>query len=120
MAVWFVGAALAHDLLLFPLYAIADNSWSALLHRAPRRVRDVPVVNHVRVPVLFSGLLLLVFWGVISGQGDDSFRYASDHSYADYLVRWLVVVGAMFAVSAVLYAFRLRASSRRATASQPT
>jgi hypothetical protein len=106
MAVWFVGAAVAHDLVLYPLYALADRSWSLLIRRGPRRVRAVPVVNYVRVPAMFSALLFLVFWGVISGQGDASFRYASDHSYVDYLARWLVVVGVLFGVSAVLYAIR--------------
>ena len=56
MAWWFAGAVLLHDLVLFPLYAAGDR----LLLLALPRTR-VPLVNHVRIPVLGSGLALLMF-----------------------------------------------------------
>lgn len=117
MAVWFVASILAHDLVLYPVYAIADNSWSILSRKARARVRlrepRVPVVNFVRVPIVFSGLFLLVFWGLISGQGGASFQYASDHPFLDYLTRWLITVGVFFGVSALLYAVTLGRHLRR-------
>ncbi|HEX7354661.1 MAG TPA: hypothetical protein VF288_07485 [Mycobacteriales bacterium] len=111
MLVWFVAAIVGHDLVLYPLYALADRSWHVVSRR--RRVqRDrvrpaVPAVNHVRVPVVLSGMLLIAFWGTISGQGDAAFFAASDHHFAPYLGRWLAITGVLFAISAVLYAARL-------------
>ncbi len=121
MLVWFVGAIVGHDLVLYPVYALADRTWLVFSRQVRVRVRArehvVPVVNYVRVPALLSGLLLLVFWGEISGGGADSFRYASGHGYDDYLARWLISVGVLFAVSALLYAARLRRASRHRPAS---
>ncbi|MFD5704301.1 hypothetical protein ACFWJH_40635, partial [Streptomyces lasiicapitis] len=37
VAVWFVGAALLHDLVLVPVYAAADRAVTALLGRHDRR-----------------------------------------------------------------------------------
>lgn len=111
MLVWFVAAILVHDLLLYPLYALADRSWLLVSRRVRPRVRArehaVPVVNYVRVPALLSGLFLLVFWGIISGQGNGHFQYASGHGYVDYLARWLITVGVLFGLSALLYALAL-------------
>src|SRR3978361_105583 len=58
LVVWFVGALIFHDFVLFPLYSALDRA-VRLGSERPRRPR-VPLVNHVRVPLLFSGLLLLL------------------------------------------------------------
>ncbi|MEJ8672741.1 hypothetical protein WKI71_43560 [Streptomyces sp. MS1.AVA.1] len=42
MAVWFVGAALLHDLVLLPLYALADRSVVRGLGAAGHRVGHRP------------------------------------------------------------------------------
>src|SRR5579872_4904422 len=55
---WFAGAAVLHDLVLLPLYSVLDRVGVSFHLRLPRA--RVPVVNHVRVPALLSGLLLLV------------------------------------------------------------
>lgn len=47
IVVWFAGAVVAHDLVLFPVYAGLDR---LLSRRAPRPGPDVPVLNHLRVP----------------------------------------------------------------------
>ncbi|MGH3744398.1 MAG: hypothetical protein ACRDTP_06015 [Mycobacteriales bacterium] len=113
MLVWFAAAVVGHDLVLYPLYALADRSWHVLsrrvrLHRADGDApRYPPAVNYIRVPVVLSGVLLIAFWGTISGQGDGYFFSASDHHFTSYLARWLVITGLFFAVSAVLYAWRL-------------
>ena len=60
---WLVAAAILHDLLLLPLYAIPDRALARVLsgRRAPR----VPVINHVRVPVAVSAVLLLVSFPLV-------------------------------------------------------
>lgn len=113
MLIWFVAAIVGHDLVLYPLYALADRSWHLVSRRARMRLhvdghqRSVPAVNYLRVPLVLSGFLLIAFWGTITGQGDGHFFYASDHHFTSYLARWLVITGIFFAVSAVLYAWRL-------------
>ena len=105
-AVWFVGAALAHDLLLFPLYALLDRSFGSLLHR--RRTAAAGSVNYVRVPVALSGLLLLVFAPIIFRRSTGAYGIASGLDQDPYLGRWLAISGALFLASAVLYALRGR------------
>ena len=55
MLVWFVAAAVLHDLLLFPVYTGLDRVLLVADRAAPRRV---PLVNHLRVPAALSALLL--------------------------------------------------------------
>jgi hypothetical protein len=98
MLVWFVGAAVVHDLVLFPVYALVDRA----LGRLP-----TPVVNHVRVPLLAAGLTLLVFLPGIIRQGEVTHVAATGLDQAPYLGRWLVIVAALFAASALVYAVRL-------------
>ena len=122
--VWFVGAAVLHDLLLFPLYALADRSLTggldALRRRRPDRAAPaVPVVNHVRVPALLTGLTFLLFWPGIVRQGADTFRAATGLTQEPYLVRWLLLVATAWVLSAVVYAARLARSGRDRPAQAP-
>ncbi|MDQ6614375.1 MAG: hypothetical protein M3083_06435 [Actinomycetota bacterium] len=109
MLIWFVGAIVAHDLLLYPLYALADRSLAGLINR--RRVSHPPTdaggVNYLRVPALLSGLLLLMFWPLITRHSSKSYRFATGLNNSVYLGRWLLLSGAACAVSAVLYAWRI-------------
>ncbi|MEU4931921.1 hypothetical protein AB0G54_36375 [Streptomyces yokosukanensis] len=107
VAIWFVGAAILHDLILLPLYSLADlSALSVLRHRAADGPR-VPWINHLRVPAFLSGLLLLVWFPLV-------FRlavpYPGDTALSDsvYLGRWLAITGVLFAASAVVFAVRLR------------
>jgi hypothetical protein len=110
IGVWFLGAVLLHDLVLFPLYALADRSLSAGLRamrgRAVARSR-LSAVNYVRLPLLASGLLFLLFFPGIIEQGADTYRAATGQTQAPFLGRWLLAVGVLFGVSAVAYAVRL-------------
>ncbi|MGV7699696.1 hypothetical protein PJM27_29310, partial [Mycobacterium kansasii] len=74
IVVWFAGAVVAHDLVLFPVYAGLDR---LLSRRAPRPGPDVPVLNHLRVPALGAGLTLLVFLPGIIRQGGATYRAAT-------------------------------------------
>ncbi|MGH4018394.1 MAG: hypothetical protein ACRDT0_03950 [Pseudonocardiaceae bacterium] len=108
MAYWFLGSVVAHDLVLFPLYALADSSMVAVLRR--RRVAEplgVPWINHLRFPVVISGILLLV-WSPIIFRLPPGYQIITGLSTDPYLERWLAVTGVLFAVSAATYAVRLR------------
>src|SRR5215213_4709734 len=50
LVVWFVGALLLHDAVLFPLYALVDRVLVLGSRAGSRRPPRVPLVNHVRVP----------------------------------------------------------------------
>ena len=105
---WFVGAALVHDLVLFPLYALVDR----LLTASARPHRSVPVVNHVRVPLLAAGLTGLMFLPGIIRQGESSHLAATGLDQSPYLGRWFALVAAFFALSALVYAVRVLAGRR--------
>jgi hypothetical protein len=102
VALWFVGAALLHDLVLVPLYAGADRALVRVLGAAGRRERT----GYVRVPALLSGLLLLVWFPLISGQVADHYRSATALSGDGFLSRWLLVTAVLFGGSAVLLVLR--------------
>jgi hypothetical protein len=129
-AVWFAIAIVGHDLLLFPLYSLADLSARRLLPSwaggtggtggagregalTAGRVAP-PVVNYLRVPAAFSLLVLIVWFPLILGLSAGVYHRASGLSASPYLGRWLAVTGAMFAGSAVCYAVALRRAGRRA------
>ena len=56
IAVWFAVAVIAHDLILFPLYALADRLLARPRHHhggAPRHPsRRIPLTNYLRMPTL--------------------------------------------------------------------
>lgn len=110
ISVWFLGAVIAHDLVLFPLYAIADRSLRLGLTRRHRM--RVPPLNYVRIPALGTALTFALFFPGIIGQGSATYRTATGLTQEPYLGRWLLLTAAMFAVSAVLYAVRLALSRR--------
>ncbi|MFY9931079.1 MAG: hypothetical protein WAK82_24075 [Streptosporangiaceae bacterium] len=112
--VWFLGAVIGHDLLLMPLYSLADRSaLAAVRHREPQ-LPATPWINYVRVPAALSGLLLLVWFPLILRL--QSPYHASTTLSADpYVWHWLAVTGALFGLSAVAFALRLRRQSRTAT-----
>lgn len=111
IAVWFAAAVVAHDLVLYPLYALADR---VLFVRArPLRHRNISVRNHIRVPALGAGLALLIFLPGIIEQGGATYQAATGQTQQPFLGRWLLLTAAMFAVSAAAYAARLGVARRR-------
>ena len=163
-AEWFAVAIIGHDLLLFPLYSLADLSLRHLLpggshgrlpevkpatrgpfeparpavappgtappgRAVPAIARPAaataaaqpaavaqawpPLLNYVRIPVIFSLLLLLTFFPMILGLSAPELHRASGLGTGPYVWRWLGVTGAMFAISAVTYALRTRRAGRR-------
>ena len=163
-AEWFAVAIIGHDLLLFPLYSLADLSLRHLLpggshgrlpevkpatrgpfeparpavappgtappgravpaiarpaaataaaHPAAVAQAWPPLLNYVRIPVIFSLLLLLTFFPMILGLSAPELHRASGLGTGPYVWRWLGVTGAMFAISAVTYALRTRRAGHR-------
>ena len=106
--VWFAAAIIAHDLLLFPVYAFVDRILLAGSRiRPPRSETSVPVLNYVRVPALGAGLTLLMFLPGIIEQGAPTYAAATGQTQEPFLGRWLLLTAALFATSAGLYAIRL-------------
>ncbi len=125
MLAWFLGAVVGHDLVLFPLYALADRSLTSVLHAVrPRRrpaIRPlVPAVNYVRTPALGAGLTFLLFLPGIIRQGAGTYHSATGLTQQPFLGRWLLLCAAMFGASAVVYGIRLgRAGARIRLALRP-
>jgi hypothetical protein len=113
IAVWFAAAVVGHDLLLFPLYALADRVVST---RTNRRLGHPKVLarNYIRVPALGAGLTLLIFLPGIIEQGAATYQAATGQTQQPFLGRWLLLTAVMFAISAVVYATRLAAARRQA------
>lgn len=117
IAVWFFAAVIAHDLVLFPLYALADRSVTAGLKtlrcRRPRLSPPVSPLNYLRVPTLAAGLSLLLFFPGIIRQGAASYAAATGQTQQPFLERWLLLVGAVYGLSALAFAVRLAVAGRR-------
>ncbi|MFF8726587.1 hypothetical protein ACF073_08860 [Streptomyces sp. NPDC015171] len=109
VALWVVGAALLHDLVLVPLYSLADRAVVRGLGGTGRREWTM----YVRVPAALSGLLLLVWFPLISGMVDARYRSATGLSAGGYPARWLLISAVLFGGSALLLALRLRRATKR-------
>lgn len=115
--IWLGLAAVLHDVVLWPLYALADRAAA----RAGRLTRPpaVPWINHLRVPVVLSAVTLLISFPLVLRHSERAYHTASGLTEQPYLGRWLLLSGAAFAASALLYGLRLaRAAGGRGT--EPT
>jgi hypothetical protein len=110
VAVWFVGAAVGHDVLLLPLYGVANLSLTRVWQLAPRD-ESVPWLNYVRFPGAISLILLLIFIPEITRRRTAQFSNSglSNHPYFGH---WLLITGVLFAISALVYAVQLGRSVR--------
>jgi hypothetical protein len=113
IAIWFVVALIAHDLVLWPLYALADRSAIRLAHRHPERLPTVPWINHVRVPAVISGVLLGISFPLVFRLSEGYYSSVTGLSESPYLGHWLFVTGVLFAGSALIYAVRLGRARQR-------
>jgi hypothetical protein len=113
IAVWFVLALTLHDLVVWPLYTLADRTTLRIAHRHPERLPRVPWINHIRAPAIISGVLLGISFPLIFRLSSGRYTATSGMSESPYLGRWLLVTGILFAGSAVIYAVRLGRARRR-------
>ncbi|MFD8387049.1 hypothetical protein ACFV2X_52680 [Streptomyces sp. NPDC059679] len=109
VTLWFVGAALLHDLVLLPLYTVADRAVVTVFQAAGHR----DLVGYARVPAALSGLFLLVWFPLISGQMADRYRSVTGLSGDRFLARWLLITAVLFGSSALLLVLRLRRAAKQ-------
>ena len=76
----YLGIVIGHDLIFVPLYAGLDRVMRRVLvpGSSSRRVR-VPMIDHVRAPLLISALLLIIYSPLISGLADSKYFALSGH-----------------------------------------
>jgi hypothetical protein len=115
IVLWLGGSIVAHDLILFPLYALAGVLLATgLLRGDPSSRLRVAALNHARAPALLSGLLLLVWYPLVAGPADRGFTRLTGLSKDVYFERWLLLSAVLFAGSAVVFALRLPGLKRAA------
>lgn len=112
IGIWFAATLVAHDLVLFPLYSLANRSLELGARRHPERLPRVPWINHLRVPVLVSAMLLLISFPLVFKIDAADYHSATGLNPDPYLARWLLITAVLFAASAVWYAVRLGRAGR--------
>jgi hypothetical protein len=113
VGLWLVGAIVAHDLVLFPVYALLGAiAAGALVPDASRDRLRIAALNHLRVPALFAGLLLLVWFPLIASKAPSTFMRATGQDVGVYFERWLLATAVLFGASALMFALRVRRLSR--------
>lgn len=118
--VWFALCVILHDGIGWPIYASADRA----LTRCTRRGlvcggSGITWINHVRVPTLMSGLLLLMFAPMIFRLSSSYFEGITGFSEDVYLWNWLLVSAILFAASGLLFLWRLARTRRRVRRGSP-
>lgn len=104
IAVWFAVAVIGHDLILFPLYALAERLLPKRRRGAkPADPRRVPIVNYLRLPTLATGLTFAMFLPGIIEQGAFTYTAATGLTQEPYLSRWLLLVAGFYVTSAICY-----------------
>lgn len=116
LLIWYFGLVIVHDLIFVPAYTGLDRGLGVLLSRlSARRRARVPMINHVRAPAVISGLLLIIYAPLISGQAGSWYFDVSGRPLEHYLRNWLLITVALFIGSGFIYALRVgRAKTSRA------
>lgn len=106
VAVWFVAAAVLHDVVVLPLYAVADAA-AVRASRFGGRPSSGRWLNYLRFPLAISLLLLLVFSPEIF-RLSDIYAPTTGLSSKHFFEHWLLITAVLFGVSAVLLALSYR------------
>jgi hypothetical protein len=109
---WLAGAVIGHDLILMPLYTLADRSATAVFRHHPASLPAVPWINYLRVPAALSGMLLLIWFPLIF-RLPTRFPDTTTLPLDPFLWHWLAVTGVLFLLSAAALALRLRTGCGR-------
>ena len=112
IAAWLAGMLIGHDLVFFPAYSLLGLIANPGRRDRPRSPVRISAINHLRIPALFAGLTLLVWAPLILRLDPTRYHVDTAQDVQPYLGRWLLVSGAMFAASAILFAIRVRRHSR--------
>jgi hypothetical protein len=118
---WFLGAALLHDLVLLPMYSTIDRGLIATVGPAGAPIGDDPdgetrrpsPLNYLRVPLVVSGILLLVYFPLILGYASKNYQHDTGHALAGYTRNWLLICAGLFLFSALVYGVRVIRSRPR-------
>jgi hypothetical protein len=113
IVIWVGGAAVAHDLVLWPLYAITDRLAVIADQHEPRRFPPVPWINHLRVPSVLAAVTLLISFPLVLRHSERTYHVATGLTEHPYLGRWLLLTASAFALSTVIYGYRLIRALRR-------
>jgi hypothetical protein len=113
---WYLGFAIAHDLVFVPAYTGLDRLFRATIARLPLRTRtDIPLINHVRAPVMISALLLIIYFPLITRRSEGTYFALSGHQLTHYLRNWMLITAVLCLGSGLIYAARVvRARARPA------
>ena len=113
---WFAGAIVGHDLVLFWVYAAVRRGLEKLGRNLGPRELGLKAVSHFTVPAFVSALLFLVWFPLILGLGRPVYesRVGLPLESGLYLARWLLVTAALFSGSAFVYVARLYRHARLA------
>ncbi|MDT5339803.1 MAG: hypothetical protein QOD90_5308 [Mycobacterium sp.] len=104
IAVWFAVAVIGHDLILFPLYALAERLLPKRRRDAtPADPRRVPLTNYLRMPTLATALTFALFFPGIIRQGAFTYTAATGLTQEPFLNRWLLLTAGFYLISAVCY-----------------
>jgi len=99
---WLLLGAVLHDLVGLPLYSLLDRGAQRATARRPR------LLNHLRVPAVISGVLLLVYLPLILAAAPRAYLRATGAPAGPYLRTWLLITAGLLAASGLLYAVRSR------------
>lgn len=105
--VWIAIAAAVHDLVLWPLYAVMDQLSTWVHHRQRPNHPRVPWINHVRVPVVLSAVMLLISFPLVLRHSEPAYHTATGLTEQPYLAHWLVLTAIAFGASALIYLGRV-------------
>ena len=112
--IWIVAAALLHDLVALPLYSgLSRLTQGAAESAIGSRASMLMALNHVRIPAALSLLLFVVYLPLILRVDPDRYTDTTGLSLDVYLGRWLLISAALFLISGIAYAIRLRQRRRR-------
>ena len=112
---------IAHDLIVWPVYGLADRMALRLQDRTEHRTQDrarpvVPWINHVRVPTVISAVLLGMFFPLIVRLSNPYYQAVTGFNENVYFTNWLIVTGVLFAGSALAYLVRVGVAHHRGRA----
>jgi hypothetical protein len=111
---WLAGAIVLHDFIALPLYSaflrLAEVSADAV--PGPRRLVLLRL-NHVRTPLAFSLLLLLISFPLVFQIDETRYALTTGLDLDRYLGNWLLISAALFIASGLHFAWRLRGGRAR-------
>ncbi len=106
VVLWLAGAIVAHDFFALPLYTALHGAAGRVGGRDRQLHGRVPVLPHVVVPTVLCAFLFVVWFPLILGLGESTYRAATGLGNGVYLGRWLAITAGLYLASALVYAVR--------------